>query len=145
MFKFPDRCDTAELQEAYCVRYQERLHELCIGKMITEQEREANVTEMIPYLLRARALSETGIYKDEVPAFLPKKEDWDGEKIIFDKDFDLDNKAAILHNCRRVLRLNWETESMNWKLIDAVANAEMNCMHDKFWDEEIDNQWLTFL
>ena len=141
MFKFPDKCVTEASREAYCLRYQEYQHEQspAVYDVITEALRAKLVAEMIPFLLVARKDSQEANYVDgKEPPFPASKEDWDGEKIVLHKDFNLANKGAVLHHARRVMAMNMTSIDIDKISIEA-GKAREACLHDKFWDGDISN------
>ncbi len=145
MFKFPDNCVTEASREAYLLRRQEYLHEQSIPNEITgiaeitEAVRAASVAEMRPFLLAALKDSKEANYLEgKEPPYPASKEDWDGEKIVRHKDFNLANTGSVLHHARRVMAMNMTSPDID-KISIEVSKAREACLHDMFWDGDIGN------
>ncbi len=136
-FKFPNEDLSSWKREGYCLRYQEYWHERCKDGNITEAERAARVSIMIPFLVETRKVSISGDYSDsEMPAVLAKKLDWDGEKIVFEGNAN--DKSAVLHHARVVMAMNMASPDID-KISLEVGKARNACLHDESWDGDISN------
>lgn len=143
MFKYPDNCKTPSKRLAFCLRYQERMHEKCIAGEITEQERAANVAIMLPYLLEERAKAETSATHPGPPSWAANKNDWNpsSKAMNLPSGLSADDKGGVYAHATRVLKLNSEGASDPRSLDDIsdyCAKARVNCLHDDTWDGAID-------
>jgi len=141
IFSFPDNCITEASRGPFCLRYQERQHELCIGKMITEAERAANVWAMLPFLHQAREDAQRGNYNTGMAPWVAAQADWDGKEIKQPPGLNPDHKGAVWSHTERVFALNIDSPDIN-AISHEVAKAREVCLHDPHWNEDIDLMWL---
>ena len=137
MFEFPDNCISSEDRVEFCYRYQEIQHELSCEPIldgpanyggIMEVQRASRVAEMIPFLIKAINAHR------EAPAFVARKEHWDGKKIV--RNFDINNKGTVLLHVLDVEKLNSTSPDLD-KISAEVRIAREACLHDTKWDKDI--------